>query len=224
MQRKDITLANCEIKFSNDKARQFEGYASVFGGVDSYGDTILRGAYAETIKNRNAPVLMLYGHNPGRVIGKWTTLSEDDRGLHVRGELTPGHSDADDVYASLKHGTITGLSIGYRVPEGGQSLSDDGTRRTLSRIDLVEVSVVSMPADDAARIDLSSVKTMLDECASITELEDFLRDAAGFSRSSAKAFLARVKDVALREADAADGTEGLALSLGSIPTSLLNLE
>lgn len=222
MFRKDLALADCEIKFAGDSVGSFEGYASVFGGVDSYGDTIVRGAYADTLKDRRTPVLMLYGHNPGRVIGKWTALAEDSRGLHVRGELTPGHTDAENTRASLKHGAISGMSIGYYVPEGGASISEDGKSRTLSKISLVEISVVSMPADDAARIDLSSVKSMLDQCTTFAELEDVLRDAAMFSRSSAKAFLARVKDVALREAEAADGLKGIDLSiLNAIPKSLI---
>ena len=49
---KDIGLEDVQIKFSGDKPVKFEGYASVFNGLDSYGDTILPGAYKETIKNR----------------------------------------------------------------------------------------------------------------------------------------------------------------------------
>lgn len=223
MLRKDLALADCEIKFAGDKSRQFAGYASVFGGVDSYGDTIVRGAYADTLKARKSPVMMFYGHNPGRVIGKWTALREDERGLYVEGELTPGHTDAENTWASIKHGALSGLSIGFWVPEGGETLSADGRQRTLSKIDLVEISVVSMPADDAARVDLSSVKSMLDRCDSLSELEDFLRDAGGFTRSSAKAFLARHRHIALREA-AADPGHGMTVDLSclkAIPKSLL---
>jgi uncharacterized protein len=224
MHRKDIALAQCEIKFSSSNPREFEGYASVFGGVDSYGDTILRGAYADTLKNRRSPVLMLYGHNPGRVIGKWMDLAEDDIGLRGRGELTPGHSDAEDVYASLRHGSISGLSIGYRVPEGGEQRSADGRTRTLSRIDLVEISVVSMPADDAARIDLASVKQMLDECSTTREVEEFLRDAGGFSRSSAKAIVARVRSVSQREAEETPDANGKAFDLSAMRSLSFNLK
>lgn len=207
MLRKDLTLDRCEIKFSANKPTQFKGYASMFGGVDQYGDTILRGAYSETISNRSAPILMLYGHNPGRVIGKWINLQEDDKGLLADGELTPGNTESENVAALMKHGAINGLSIGYRVSDGGEQMSADGRLRVLSKIDLLEISVVSMPADDGARIDLSSVKSQIDALTSISAAEDFLRDAGGFSRNAAKTFLSQLKTVYLRDAGAASISE-----------------
>lgn len=199
MFKKALALTSCQVKFTTEKPRSFSGYASVFGGVDDYGDTIVRGAFKDSLAERNFPVMMFFGHSPGRVLGKWTALQEDDVGLYVEGELTPGNTDSDNTLALLKHGAISGLSIGYNVPPGGSSMTDDG-RRVLKQIDLVEVSIVSMPSDSSARVDLASVKSMLDEAKSISELEDYLRDAGNFSRSSAKAFLARVRQLALRDA------------------------
>jgi hypothetical protein len=60
---------------------------------------------------------------------------------------------------------------------------------------LVEVSIVTFPADDAARVDLSSVKSALDCITSIKEFEDFLREAAGFSKSLATATASRAKRI-----------------------------
>lgn len=189
MQTRDISLELADLKFASDsKARTFSGYASVFGGVDSYGDTIVRGAYKDTLIKRPRP-MMFYGHNPGRVIGKWTKAVEDEKGLYVEGELTPGHSDAEDVYASLKHGAISGLSIGYYPVKA----EDTATGRLLKEIDLIEVSVVSMPADDSARINAESVKA-LELIDSIRGIEDYLRDA-GFSRAAAAAFVSRFKAI-----------------------------
>lgn len=194
MLKKDLPLSLCEIKFAQDKPTSFSGYASVFGGVDAYGDTIVRGAYADTLKARKNPILLLYGHNPSRVIGKWTDAREDEKGLFVEGELTPGHSDAGDVAASLKHGALSGLSIGYRVPPGGASEGDDGTRKLL-KIELIEISVVALPADDAARVDLTSVKSQIDGITTIRELEEFLRDEGNFSNAVARAVAQRAKAI-----------------------------
>jgi hypothetical protein len=199
MLKKDLALTKCQVKFSQDKPRQFSGYASVFGNVDAYGDTILPGAYKDTLKERDFPVMMFFGHSPGRVLGKWVDLEEDDVGLKATGELTPGNADSENTLALLKHGALSGLSIGYNVPAGGSSTTDDG-RRLLSKIDLVEISVVSLPADTSARVDLTSIKSLLEEAQSLSELEDHLRDVGNFSRSSAKAFLARVRQLALRDA------------------------
>lgn len=195
MEHKQITLDAAGLKFGTD--RTFTGYASVFGGVDSYGDTILPGAYADTLKNRNRPVRLRWNHH-GPVIGKWLALEEDAKGLLVTGELTPGHSTAEDVYAGLKHGSLDGLSIGFRIPSGGSTR--DGKVRQLKRIDLIEVSVVEEPADLSARIE--NVKEAMDECHSLKEIEARLRDGFGLSWDAATALVSRVKFLALRDGDA----------------------
>ena len=190
----DLSLADCEIKVAKDNGT-FEGYASVFGGNDSYNDTIEQGAFASTLDGRKRMPLMLYGHNPGRVIGKWLHLAEDSKGLVAEGEFTPGHSDAENAYASMKHGAIDGLSIGFRIPKGGADEKEDGGR-IIKAVDLVEISVVTMPADDAARV--SIVKEDLDVITSMRDAEMLLRDS-GFSRAVAQTLLSRVRSIVLSD-------------------------
>jgi HK97 family phage prohead protease len=193
MEYKRIQLAEVQVKFGSDNDRTFEGYASVFGGVDSYGDMITAGAYAETLKSRDRPIRMRWNHF-GPVIGKWTEIYEDGKGLYVKGSLTPGHSIADDVYASLKHGAIDGMSIGYRVRKERR----DGAIRKLDEIELVEVSVVEEPADLGATV--SQVKQMgevIERCESLKELESILREAGGFSRANATTLVSRIKALSL---------------------------
>lgn len=195
METKQIALSQTEIKF-NGAGFEFSGYASMFGGVDSYGDTIESGAYENTLKNRERPVRMRWNHY-GDVIGKWTKIKEDDKGLYVEGELTPGHSKATDVYASLKHGAIDGMSIGYRVKDYEQL--NDG-RRLLKEIDLVEISVVEEPADLSARV--AEVKSALETANSLKEVESLLRDVGGFSRVDAKHLVSKINSLYQREAEA----------------------
>jgi len=196
----DLAFEQCEVKIGRNG--RFTGYASVFDGLDSYGDTIKAGAFANTLSNRGRLPVMLFGHNPGRVIGKWLQLAEDSRGLHGEGEFTPGHSDAQDVMASMRHGAIDGLSIGFRIPKGGAEQKEDGGR-IIKQIDLVEISVVTFPADDAARI--TSVKEQLDSLESIRDVEAFLRESGGFSRAAAQALLSRVKSLVLSDSDRGGG-------------------
>jgi HK97 family phage prohead protease len=196
MERKLLGLDMVEVKFDDAGAGTFEGYASVFGGVDSYGDTILPGAYRKTLKKRERPIRMRWNHW-GPVIGKWLEIGEDEKGLKVKGELTPGHSVAQDVYASLKHGAIDGMSIGYR-PVQIRELGDG--KRELKEIELVEISVVEEPADLAARV--GGVKAWLDGCDSLKDIEARLRDGAGFSWNDATALVSRIKFLALRDGDA----------------------
>jgi HK97 family phage prohead protease len=193
MERKLFELSSVEVKFFDDKPGTFAGYASVFNGLDTYGDTIKPGAYKKTLKNRERPVAMRWNHW-GPVIGKWTVLKEDEKGLYVEGELTPGHSVAQDVYASLKHGAVSGLSIGFRVKDYKEL--PDG-KRELREIDLVEISIVEEPADNAARV--SGIKAVVDEIATLKDAEDCLRDACGLSRSDATALVSRIKAIARGE-------------------------
>lgn len=190
MDFKCLPLPLTDVKFDDGRAGFFSGYASVFNGVDSYGDTILPGAYGDTLKNRQRPVMMRWNHF-GPVIGKWVRVEEDAKGLLVEGELTPGHSVAQDVFASLKHGAVNGLSIGYRIPSGGSE--KDGRVRKIKRIDLVEVSVVEEPADLAARI--GDVKSAIEEIASLADAEAVLREAGRFSRADATTLVARIKSL-----------------------------
>lgn len=208
METKRIALEAAQIKQVGD-GHAFEGYASVFGGLDSYGDTIERGAYSETIQDRLRPIRMFFNHrsfglNAPATIGKWTEIKEDDTGLFVRGELTQGHPVAEATRASMLHGTVDGLSIGFAIPEGGAEM--DGKVRRLKKINLFEISVVEEPADMAARVDASTIKSLPD-FEGIRALEDFLRDAGGFSREAAKEFVARSKSICLRDAGGSDEDE-----------------
>jgi HK97 family phage prohead protease len=192
MKHKLLDIQNIEFKFDEEKAGSFSGYASVFGGVDAYGDTIIAGAYKKTIANRSRPVQLRWNHY-GDVIGKWTRIEEDEKGLYVEGELTPGHSKAQDVYALLKHGAISGLSIGYRPVKYEEN---DNGGYDLKEIELVEISVVESPADNAAHV--ADIKN-LDEAKSYKEIEAYLRDAHNLSRSEAVAVVSRTKAITLGE-------------------------
>lgn len=194
LKHKLIDFDKLEVKFDSQKDGFFSGYASVFGGVDEYGDTIIPGAYAKTLNARTRPVQMRWNHY-GDVIGKWLAINEDEKGLFVEGELTPGHSKAQDVYASLKHGAISGLSIGYRVVKG---VPNETEGFDLHEIDLVEISVVESPADNNAHV--SDIKSAFNEIKSERELESFLRDAGGFSAQMAKGIISKARQK--RDADA----------------------
>lgn len=198
--RKTLSLSNVDLKL--DDAGKFTGYASVFGGVDSYGDTIIKGAFLETL-SKSAPK-MFYNHDWNMPIGKWTVAKEDDHGLYVEGELTPNLSLSADVRAAMKHGTLDGLSIGGYLRKGDYEETETG--RTINKwSSLMEVSPVVFPADGSARIDLTSVKSDLkseiEALETIRDFEYFLRDAGNFSKGAAQALTARVKALfAMRDA------------------------
>lgn len=199
IQYKNIALRDIDLKM-DASTRKFRGYASVFNGKDSYGDTILPGAYKKSLETYGMPK-MFFGHGWGLPIGKWTLVQEDAKGLLVEGELTEGNPQADAVLAALKHGTVDGLSVGFSMRGGEEKDLEDGGReiKTIGR--LFEISIVSFPADNAARVtDVRSED--LDEIDSIRDLEGFLRDVGGFSKSMATALVAKSRRLFLDQRDA----------------------
>jgi len=193
MKHKLLNLDATSVKFYEGKQGVFSGYASVFGGVDSYGDTIYAGAYEKTIAERERPIQMRWNHY-GEIIGKWTRMEEDEKGLYVEGELTPGHSKAQDVYASLIHGAISGMSIGYKPKK---FVENDKGGYDLYEIDLVEISVVESPADLNAQV--NRIKSDVDEFKTLKEFEDLLRESGGLSKSDALWVVEGIKRLSLGE-------------------------
>lgn len=201
-----IELSKVKADEESTGGRRFSGYLSTFGNVDSYGDIILPGAFAKTLAHRQWPVQMFYNHRLG-AIGKYPLLEEDDAGLKFEGELTPGHSKASDVEAGLKHGAITGMSIGFMIPKGGAVPRDPENDPSgwkglvIKEIDLFEGSVVDMPANVLAQItDVrdalgATLLRDLEQATTIREIEEVLRGSAGFSRRAVEVLTTRQKAV-----------------------------
>lgn len=183
-----------ELKFaSDDAAMTFSGYGAVFDNVDSYGDIIVKGAFRETLrdakKSGNWPAMLSQhggwgmGADDMTPIGIWTDMEEDDTGLKVSGKLAET-ARGKEAYALLKmtpRPAITGLSIGYIAKKFTVGTKPDEPRRKLEKVELMEVSLVTWPANDKARI--GQVKS--DECTE-RDLERLLMRDAGFSRSEAQ--------------------------------------
>ncbi len=126
---------------------RFAGYAGLFDIADADRDTIRRGAFEQTLRNRESPVPLLWQHRPGDVIGFIEMISEDPKGLRVVGRIESLKSRAA---ALLKRGEINGLSFGYRALE----IRKTHRGRELLRLDLFEVSLVTHPLQNGARVHL----------------------------------------------------------------------
>lgn len=177
-----------EVKgIDSDGEGTFNGYGSVFSVKDTYADVVMPGAFTRTLQeaaSKGRMPAMLWQHDATQPIGVWTELSQDERGLRVKGQLAINTRAGRDAYELMKLKALDGLSIGYRTRK---YVWDETSKvRQLTDVDLVEISPVSFPANDAAR-----VQTVKDGGAlpTIRELEDILRDA-GLSRTQAKAMLA----------------------------------
>lgn len=166
-----------------------EGYGSVFGQKDSYDDVIARGAFAGTLaahqRDGSMPA-MLWQHDTSKPIGVWTEMAEDDNGLRVKGKLALDTALGKEAHALLKMGALNGLSIGFMSKQWQYDRETE--IRTLTEVDLWEVSLVTFPAQSQARV--TNVKAA-DAMSTPKDAEQILREA-GFSKADATAFVSRV--------------------------------
>jgi HK97 family phage prohead protease len=159
----------------------FKGYASVFNVEDGQRDVIKKGAFSENLKAWQAKgdlPKLLWQHSASAPIGVLTMLKEDNYGLYVEGQLLLDVTQAREVYALMKAGALDSMSIGYQVEQAHSEGSPK--KRIITKIALWEVSIVTFPANEKAKI--TAVKA-----ANITaprDFEQFLREA-GFSRRDA---------------------------------------
>jgi uncharacterized protein len=194
MQR-EAFCAPLEVKFADSSSPgSFEGYGAVFGNIDAYGDVIQKGAFKETLRDwgktkKLPPMLVQHGgwmmtDMDALPVGIYEAMSEDDTGLHVKGRLINLDTErGKTIHGAMKEGALDGMSIGYRAKEFSLGTKPDEPRRTLKKVDLMEVSIVTFPANGKARV--SSVKSAGD-IRTIREFEELLRDV-GFSNAQAKA-------------------------------------
>ena len=185
MERKAFEYKLSSVDKDEDGKMIFSGYGAVFGNVDAYGDVIVKGAFADSLAEyaaKGTMPLMCLNHNLfGELpIGKWLTIEEDDYGLKVTGELLET-TQGKDTYVALKASALNGLSIGFIAKEWSLRQSPDEPRRTIYKIDLIEISVVNLPANDKALVD--DVKSV-DETLTVRDLENILRQS-GLSKSQA---------------------------------------
>lgn len=231
-QKERASFGLVDVKFAADGARTFSGYGAVFGNVDSYGDVIQKGAFARTLREHAAEgrmPAMLAQHGGGAFggsaedmmpIGVWTSMMEDDHGLVVEGRLsdTPRGNEA---YTLLKDKALRGLSIGYVARKFVMRTKPEEPRRTLTDVELLEVSLVTFPANPKARVD--AVKGDQGKTITPRDCERGLRDA-GVPRELAKAIVAKGWRAATDQRDAeGEGFDALVAALNARADTLKNL-
>lgn len=197
-----------ETKFLNlewkaGEGGEIEGYGSVFDNVDQGGDIVAPGAFSNSLR-LGRKVRMLFQHDSSRVIGTWDEIAEDDKGLRVKGKLLVNTTGGRDAYEQVKAGAIDGLSIGYRSLKS----MDRNGKRVILQADLWEVSLVTFPMNEMARIDAVKAAAMSER-----DMERMLTQDAGLSRSVARRLMAGGYDAVKAMQDAGDGAEDLAALL-----------
>jgi uncharacterized protein len=131
-----------------DAGGRFSGYASVFNRLDSGGDVVMPGAFSKSLKGRRGRIRLLFQHDPKEPVGIWENMREDEHGLFVTGQLAAGVPRADALKRLIEQRALDGLSIGFRTVRASRQNSS----RLLHEIDLYEVSIVTFPMMEDARI------------------------------------------------------------------------
>lgn len=133
------------IKSTNDTS-VIEGYASVFQIADNQNDIVAPGAFKSSLNNH---VKLLWQHDATKPIGLVTFMREDQYGLHIAAEINIQTKEGSDAKHLVKQGAVSGLSIGFEIKE--YSYNQDGYR-VIHDLNLMEVSIVTFPANNMAMI------------------------------------------------------------------------
>lgn len=202
-----------EVK-SVDEDGIFTGYGSVFGNVDLYKEIVAPGAFADSLaqwKESGSLPPVLWQHRSGEPVGPHLSMSEDAHGLLLKGHLLVNDVvRAKEARALMKAKAVNGLSIGFVTRE--DSYDKVTGIRTLNKVDLWEVSIVTFPANPMAQI--NSVKSSIESIETLRDAEAFLRDAGRFSSANAAAFISRFKSVSIqRDSDELDEVKAALIAL-----------
>lgn len=175
----EIKLASLEVKVEdkNDDYLAISGYGSVFGNEDKGGDIVMPGAFKACIAEGRKPK-MLWNHDPAQPIGAWDEMSEDERGLRMKGRISR-KGKAGEIADLIEMGGIEGLSIGYRTQEYEMD-AEKGVRK-LIKLDVWEASVVTFPMNEMA-----GIYAMKAEDITQRQIERAFKDM-GYSNRVAKA-------------------------------------
>lgn len=183
-----------------------EGYGSVFGNIDCYGDIVAKGAFSGSIrehKEAGSMPALLWQHRSDYPCGVWIEMREDENGLFMRGKLAMDTVKGKEAHSLLKLGALKGLSIGFFTRDFDYDAKSDV--RTIKEVELVETSLVTFPANSKARV--TNIKSA-EEIAAPKDAERILRDA-GFSKSDATALVSRVMKMGEERSDSAKSADDL---------------
>ena len=186
----EITSVKTSTKDSaGNEVGSFEGLAAAFNNQDMVGDVIMPGAFKGSIRSPKK-IKMLWQHQSDQPVGVWTGFIETDKGLHAEGKLVLDVQRAAEAHALMKAGAVDGLSIGFRIPAKGSVFDRETGIRTITKIDLWEISLVTFPANPKARVSRVKMLNDVGELPTPREMEAALRDM-GFSRRQSRAFMSK---------------------------------
>ncbi len=152
------------IELKANEVGKVAGFFSTYDKTpDSYGDIIEPGAFTETLEKRKAtghPFPLCLNHDFSDVIGACDSIEEKEKGPFVEASLFDT-GRAQEVRTWLKSGAIYQFSFAYDVLQRRDPTEEEkkaGVLNVLQKIELFEVSVVTVPANQNAVVtDVKSI-------------------------------------------------------------------
>lgn len=152
---------------------KFNGYASVFGNRNANGSMTVKGAFTDSIAwhkafaakygNHDTDILVFWGHDYKQPIGRLTEIYEDEYGLYISGIIDTDVPLGAEIWAMMQENIVDSVSIGFNPILYSKIGCEEADIAKLPRckgsapdimyeVDLIEVSIVSLPADRYAKI------------------------------------------------------------------------
>ncbi|SLN20041.1 Caudovirus prohead protease [Roseivivax jejudonensis] len=152
-----------ETKLDASDDGNIEGMAWPYEKADRIGDMIAKGAFTGT----SLPLPMLFGHDQNDPVGTWDEADDGGEGLRLKGRLLVDDVvRAREVRALVRAGAVRGISIGFRTKKAAPRR---GGGRTISELELLEASLVTIPMHPGARV--TSAKTAVRALTLAAELQ-----------------------------------------------------
>ena len=155
------------IKSSKSDNTVIIGYASVFEVTDNQNDIISKGAFKNSESHN---VKLLWQHDVTKPIGVIKYLAEDDCGLKIEAEINNKTLLGAEASALIKQKAVSGLSIGFTIRSSDYNLQG---LRVIDEVELMEISIVTFPANNMAGI--SQIKQQTMDSTWLDELEHLVR-------------------------------------------------
>lgn len=126
------------------------GYAST-ADTDRVGDVIVPDAWTKGgLENYQKNPILLFNHNYSMPIGRATSLEVDSNGLRIEAEIS---KSAGPTYGLVKDEVLSTFSVGFMIKDADYNQTTDGY--IIRDAELLEVSVVSVPCNQAATFNVS---------------------------------------------------------------------
>jgi len=179
----------------DDSGVHITGYAST-KDFDRAGDTIVPEAWTKGgLNNFEKNPIILFNHNYDKPIGRATGLKVTENGLEMKAKISK--SAPENVATLVKEGILGAFSVGFRIKDADYLEETDGLK--IKDAELFEVSVVSVPCNQAATFSLAKSFDSIEEYNEFKKTFTNSVDLAGQS-------LAQDED-SLVASDTPDGTE-----------------